>query len=374
MKTSTPKPVSVKNAVLTRRTAAKGFVGLLAYALSLATLSCRTMESDEDIVRVQSGLLAGMDFFFGNLHAHTHYSDGSGTPAEGYAFGRYDAEMDFYTITDHAELLSGSEWEDILNQSNNYNEDGFFVALRGFEYTNYLWGHINVFDTNSYRSFWQSILLPSFYSWLDDNDGIGQFNHPGDPGDFLGFETDSDVIDNMALIETANSDDTNAGGKYMDEYDNALRNGWRVAPTGNNDNHTLEDNGCRTVLVADGLSRNELLTAMRERRMYSSDDRNLEIAYLLDGRWMGSVVEHGVGTARFDVVLHDDEDLARIELIEDGRVAASLTPEAGAQSLIWKPELDVVADTYAYLRVTEADGEVAVTAPIWINVPYDRGG
>ena len=58
-----------------------------------------------------------------------------------------------------------------------------------------------------------------------------------------------------------------------------------------------------------------------------------------------------------------------MELVVQGAVAQTLTPAAGTTSLIWHPSLSVSADTYAYLKVTEADGQVAITAPIWLDVP-----
>src|SRR5215510_163157 len=39
--------------------------------------------------------------FFGNLHSHTSYSDGSGTPDEAYQHAREVAHLDFLAITDH---------------------------------------------------------------------------------------------------------------------------------------------------------------------------------------------------------------------------------------------------------------------------------
>lgn len=335
--------------------------------LSMLTIGCG--ETIEDVATTRDALLAGMNFYYGNLHGHTKYSDGNGTPAEGYAFGRNVAGMAFYSITDHAELLSSSEWNDIGTQANAYNQDGAFVALRGFEYTNYFAGHINVFDTTSYRRFWESLTLGSFYKWLDSRNGIGQFNHPGDPSDFDNFDLDSRAVDNMALIETANGDTTNASGTYLRYYDRALSQGWKVAPTGSNDNHSLVDAGRRTVLVATELTRSGLLAAMRAKRMYSSDDHNLEVAYVLDGVWMGSTVAVAPGTLQFDVTLQDDEDIARVELIAKGAVAQSLAPPAGTHALVWHPTLHATSDTYAYLKVTEADGQVAITAPIWVDLP-----
>lgn len=342
-------------------------VASVMFAVPLALVGCGEVE--EDVSMTRDALLNGMNFYYGNLHGHTKYSDGSGTASEGYAFGRDTAGMDFYSITDHAELLSSTEWSDTLTQANAFNQDGAFVALRGFEYTNYASGHINVFDTTSYRSFWSSMTLSSFYSWLDSNNGLGQFNHPGDPGSFGSFGLNAKAVDNMSLLETANGSDTNASGTYVNDYNDALKKGWKVAPVGNNDNHKLADAGRRTVLVATDLTRSGLLTAMRARRMYSSDDHNLEVAFVLNGAWMGSTVPGSTGEYQFDVTLQDDEAIARVELVVKGAVTQSLTPAAGTTSLVWHPTLSVSADTYAYLKVTESDGQVAITAPIWIDLP-----
>lgn len=38
--------------------------------------------------------------FFGNLHSHTSYSDGSGLPSEAYEHAR-EAGLDFLVISDH---------------------------------------------------------------------------------------------------------------------------------------------------------------------------------------------------------------------------------------------------------------------------------
>lgn len=40
------------------------------------------------------------EVYLGNLHSHTSFSDGSGTPAEAYAAARA-AGLDFFAITEH---------------------------------------------------------------------------------------------------------------------------------------------------------------------------------------------------------------------------------------------------------------------------------
>jgi len=39
--------------------------------------------------------------FFGNLHSHTSYSDGSGTPREAFQYARTVAGIHFLALTEH---------------------------------------------------------------------------------------------------------------------------------------------------------------------------------------------------------------------------------------------------------------------------------
>ena len=50
-------------------------------------------------------LYADEQVFFGNLHSHTSYSDGSGTPDQAYKWARDTAKLDFLAITEHNHRL-----------------------------------------------------------------------------------------------------------------------------------------------------------------------------------------------------------------------------------------------------------------------------
>ena len=54
------------------------------------------------LLALSAGCQAKPDFnvYFGNLHSHTSYSDGSGTPDEAYRHAR-SAGLDFLAITEH---------------------------------------------------------------------------------------------------------------------------------------------------------------------------------------------------------------------------------------------------------------------------------
>ncbi|HOU13610.1 MAG TPA: Ig-like domain-containing protein [Anaerolineae bacterium] len=87
-----------------------------------------------------------MSVYHGDIHNHTSYSDGSGTPTQALATGKA-AGFDFMAISDHSYAIDDAEWANTLAAVNAATQDGVFVALRGFEYTQGAEGHANVYNT-----------------------------------------------------------------------------------------------------------------------------------------------------------------------------------------------------------------------------------
>jgi hypothetical protein len=334
---------------------------------------------EQDIRTELETALDGLDFFFGNLHSHTSYSDGEGTAEEAFSWARYGASFDFYVVTDHAEFLSAAEWLDIAEQADAFNEEGAFVALRGFEWSHPIFGHVNVYGSEDFTNAIFDFLLGSFYEWVDQNGALAQFNHPGrEKNLFRNMEFEERVADNFFAVETGNKGDGNYGSSYLPYYPRFLDQGWKVAPTSNQDNHSLQTNSHRTVCIGESLTREALLEAMHSRRLYSSDDPDTRVVFKLGENWMGSEVETRERTVEFTAIVEDDEPIAYLELITSG--GAVLNSKAFAEEtriVSWHPTVEVFGDAYYYLQVTsvndwEEDGpdpeQIAVTSPIWVTV------
>ncbi len=323
----------------------------------------------------EAGALAdGMNLYRGNLHSHTVYSigEGEGTPAEAFTWARDTIGLDFYAITDHAEFLNPLTWWATGVQANRFNNDGGFVAMRGFEWSNPYFGHSVVLGTSSYTN---AILNPTFdlfALWVDANNAMAQFNHPGrEAGAFDSFAYDSAIVDNFYGLETGNKEVGANDGEYYSWYVKALDAGWKVAPVENQDNHAPALNSThRTVIVSPTLTRASLMDALKARRVYGSDDPSMDISFRCNNQWLGSEVK-------------DDESIAKLELIGNGgKVLASKDCAPDQLTVNWTPAFqvgDTAAGTnYFFLRVTERDtnGEddlglgyqVAVTAPVWVNI------
>jgi hypothetical protein len=318
-----------------------------------------------------------MRFFFGNLHGHSAVSDGEGTPDEGYDWARFAAGLDFYAITDHASLISPGEWRLVGESAAKKTVDGKFVALRGFEWSSWTFGHINVYGTSSYVNAKDLSDPDEFYAWLNRTGGLAQFNHPGRVAEaFQGLGYKAAVADNLFGIETGNKEHGNVGGRFLPFFSAGLRRGWRIAPTNNQDNHRLRTNSHRTVIIAPRLSRAALLDALRSRRCYSSDDPNLELRFKFGERWMGSQVVHDKGRVRLDVAVKDDEPINRVELRAlDGKLVTARDVEGEAVKASFTIELTGHSGYFVVVRAEDTNEDdpdyteqVAVSAPIWFFV------
>ena len=105
------------------------------------------------------------NFYFGNIHAHSDFSDGNkdkatshvNTPAGCYAFAKNSQHFDFLGISEHNHFTAtnnpGMQLENYtkgMQQANDENDDGHFVCMYGMEFgviTN--GGHVLIYGVDS---------------------------------------------------------------------------------------------------------------------------------------------------------------------------------------------------------------------------------
>lgn len=360
--------------------------------------------------------------YFGQLHSHTQYSDGAGSLESALAYVKAlpdNANVDFVAFTDHSNyfdsknnpnveaalydtsLVKDSDpshsWATYKNTVAAFNaaNAGKMVAIAGFEMT---WsggpGHINTFNTPGIVSRNNTTLnnktkdagLQAYYKLLSQKEGansISQFNHPGTTfGNFIDFGYWDAVVDTrMYMVEVGNGEgQIGAGGYYpsYEQYIMALDKGWHVAPTNNQDNHKGKwgnANDARDVILTDDFTEDGIYAALRARRMYATEDKNLELDYTVNGNMMGSIIDVPE-KLNFEISFNDPDrtdSIAKVELVvNSGKVAYTWDSAAalakGSVSVELAPEY-----TYYFVRVTEGDGDLAVTAPVWVGESLKLG-
>ena len=359
---------------------------MLTLALAAGITSAKV--GDQQLRRTSYSL------YFGDLHAHTSYSDGArgSTPADAYAAGQA-AGADFMALTDHQGSLTPEEWADTLAAAASHTSDTF-VAMPAYEYWVTGVGEINVFNAANWPKYptgkgadkansghhenrWLS--LPETYDWLAGEEGaVGQWNHPTayagvSSENFVGFADRTAPRDGgMGLIEVFND------VVYESSYVLALDAGWHVMPSASSDTHNpdwISGSDVRTVLLAPDLTPAALYGAMSAGRGYATLDKNLRVEFTVNGMAMGSVLGGSATTYSVRVEVKDpDADAAdvitQVDIVSDnGAVVASLP--ANGNVVEWSKTLTSTTAHYYYARVSTASGPdglpgpTAWTAPVW---------
>ena len=353
--------------------------------------------------------------YFGQLHSHTQYSDGSGSLDTALDYVKNlpeSANVQFVAFTDHsnyfdttdaanpegalydmdlATAYSQQRWKEYKDKIADFNSANTgVIAIGGFEMT---WsggpGHINTFNTEGIVSRNNKTLnnktsdagMKAYYALLSQSEGIdsiSQFNHPGTTfGTFSDFAYWDGVIDSrIYMVEVGNGEGQIGAGGYYPSYEYyimALDKGWHVAPTNNQDNHKGKwgnANDARDVIITDNFSEEGIYEAIRERRMYSTEDKNLELGYTVNGSMMGSTLSTVPEALDIEVSVADPDKTDSISKVE-------IVANSGKVVYTWDDPTELTAGlltaqlapsySYYFVRVTEADGDLAVTAPVWVG-------
>lgn len=265
----------------------------------------------------------GQSVFHGNLHAHTSYSDGSGTPNEAFAMARANG-LDFMAITEHnhragdgkgqrrddnligkqPQLYSGQP-SSLVESANRHNIAGTFVTLYGQEVSTISKGnHINIFDVTAVVD---DAAVPNgdvraLLGWVDANPAssgrpaVLQFNHPRDPhrnlsdygrDDFPDVEWVRTLDPYVELIEVLNAPALKNGTGFRAHakesyYLDYLNLGFHIGPSVGHDNHWKNwgsSTDARIGVIAIELTRRDILAALKARRTFATDDKNIEVIF-----------------------------------------------------------------------------------------------
>lgn len=333
--------------------------------------------------------------YYGLLHSHTSNSDGHGTYEDAYYRTKLKSKLDFFAITEHSNMFDNDlncnlkdgskskKWENLIRVSKQYNSDGSFLALRGFEMS-YPYkdvsnpiGHINVFNSDGFVSSndIRYSNLKDFYELISKEDKlIAQFNHPCDIfGRFNNFEYNKNADNIISLIEVCNgyNKEISKNKLSFDDYQKALDIGWHLAPSANQDNHRTDwgsANEFRTVVLCTDLNENSFYDSLKNMRVYATQDSNIKIDFTINDVIMGSTIKN-TSNLYFNVSVIDKDVKDKIKKIEvvsnNGKVIASQDFNSNLSKLEFK--LIELKNSFYYVKVYQNNNKVSVTAPIWIE-------
>ncbi len=312
----------------------------------------------------RSRLFRGLACAHADLHNHSHLSDGAGDPTFAFTSMR-DAGLDVAALTDHATVSWGptgavteaacsaydgeprhgealgcrglagideARWRLTGALADAADTPGAFVAMRGFEWSSPLLGHVNVWfserwidplhtggvDASGLGEHFREGGAPGeaigslldgvgrglplrtgmvpFYEWLRADpgtpglgggaDGLACFNHPGrEAGRFSYFRYHRRVAEQMAAMEILNRDEDYLFRSFADGQPSPLVEcldaGWRVGLIGVTDEHGTDwghyEGKGRAGLWVRSLTREGVREAIAQRRVFATFERGLRL-------------------------------------------------------------------------------------------------
>ena len=325
--------------------------------------------------------------FFGNLHAHTSYSDGVSIPDTAFAYARDVAGIDVQGLTEHNNggagyTITPDHYQRLRHVADSMTVPGDFVALAGQEIGSMGYGgfgHISVFEAPNLSPYFNAYgELLNCYSWIGAQSLPAQLNHPGAGGnnnfnDLFFYQDYDQAID---LIEVLNSDYENE--RY---YLQALANGWHVGATGNQDNHGHnwgnEVNHTTHIIPltgiwADTLTKDAVLQALQSHRTTAvevspANDR-IQLSLVIDGAWQGSVGLKYQGQASFTVnAFAPVSNFRKLYLYNNGVLVDSLAASSRSVEWTFTRQLDLGAQHF-FAKAVQADTDRAWTSPVFFDV------
>jgi len=363
------------------------------------------------------------NFYFGNIHSHTSYSDGNKDsitsgyyyPGDDYNYAKGSYQMDFLGISDHNHYSSNNnpgmhvaDYARGLYQADTANNNGTFVCMYGFE-----WGvisnggHIVTYGVpgligwESGSGAWGPVNNYDIYCWKFDFAAYWSIvkNYPtafctlahpqsGDYSDLYGaaaYSPDADTaIAGMAIRSGSATSQTNnytdpAPTLYEDVYLKCLAKGYHLGPTADQDNHYTNfgrNNRIRTVVLATTLNRDSIMAAYRAMRFYATDDWNTQVTFTVNGNYMGSDFSTNANSSIYVSVTDPDvpgspgDAVNKIEIFSgapgSGINATLLTSNTGSTTLNYI-HTTIATNTYYYFaKITQVDGDMIWTSPVWV--------
>ena len=328
--------------------------------------------------------------YFGILHAHSSLSNGPTAVESLFTSAANQEDLDFFAVADYSDTFDpegkgsltvpdpeNSAWISGKAAAEDVTEAGSFVGLYGYEMSWPEQGHICTFNTPGWQTCYQSGMnnLESYYqTLLQAPQGFSLFSHPSYYyGYFDGFDPWSAEYDVcIPLLEV--------GCERMEAYDYfyrmALDKGWHVAPAEGGEYHAAdaaEMGQARTVILAEDLTPESLIEAIHSRRVYATQDSDLQISYTVNGAPMGTILP-STKSLHICAVVEDltGEEVHKVQVIASNGKLDMPVEIASQSGNTGNLEMDVRIPYdsqygYFYLRVLRNEEIIAVTAPVWID-------
>ena len=344
---------------------------------------------------------------WGDLHTHTKYSDGRGTPDEMFDFGRRYSALDFCAISDHAFITTDAMWEDIKAATKRHHSPGEFVTFLGYEWSGpqEVGGDHNVYTTEDDMPLLRSYLR---YNYANYRQYHGPERQAGHVEDLFRALAENFRAENLLTIphfggRPGNPEWHNAklqrGIEVFSDHRRSedwvstfLERGHRVGVVASTDNHSgnagygvrreavtrgrdgavysrfspAERGTALVAVLADDLTRQGVFQGIYHRRTYATTGERIAMRFEVAGVPMGSEVRVE-GPVSLEAEVVGTNGIQTVRIVKNGTILYALDPRSDAARFEFVDPDGAPDGAYYYLDLVQNDGEKAISSPVWVN-------
>jgi len=357
---------------------------------------------------------------WGMIHGHTEMSDGTGTLDHYFAQIRDEAALDFAATSDHDHLYETSDafWQATCDAVKQWHEPGRFVTFLGYEWAKWRRkgeADRNVYYLHDHRPMYRSDIghhpwPPDLFAALRNEQAMVIPHHTGHGGSFCDWKDHDPECERLVEIyqmrgsyerlddnPLPESDDMQAKVATVPEgyVDRALAMGWRVGFTAGGDDHLSHAGtdfpfgpqhygaGLMCVLAADR-TREAVWDALWHRRVVATSGPRILLDYTLNGQPLGSELSAAAmpelsARRTLRIVCHATAPIERLDIIRSNQIVHTVAGDSPDLEVTWDDESPLAdallpaarhcghAFAFYYVRMLQADGQMAWASPVWID-------
>ena len=313
--------------------------------------------------------------FWGELHTHSAHSDGNGSLEDCFAIAR--SHLDFWALTDHAFddtvfhvppdsesmrrrgqdwrrlNVAGEVWPQIQSLCRRHEAPGTFVPFLAYEWTNFRFGHHNVYYLEYDQPIRMPATLPQLYESLRGVEALVIPHHTGYPPGLCGKDWDfhDEALSPFVEIYSLHGSSEEPGGirpllttgSWMGpgaaggSVQEGLARGYKLGIIASSDAHADHPGAYDLGLVAayaDELTRPCLWQAFKQKRVYGVTGDRIALNVSIDGHPMGSTLPArplpptGKRVIEVDAVAWDKVE--RLDIIKSNQLLYTIVDPPGA--------------------------------------------
>ena len=335
-----------------------------------------------------------LNLYFGDIHGHSRLSDGTGTPADFYRYAREVSGLSIAALTDHAAYgtirIEGPVWDRIKRAANEAYRPGEFVTFLGFEWTNWIYGHRNVYYRDGDGPIFRSIDPESdtpqkLWKLLDPYPAMTIAHHVGGGPVATDWSIPPDPRERLVEISSIHGVSEYYGcesciyrpvkGAFVRD---ALARGYKLGIIGSGDNHDSHPGNGSVGAIVTGilgvyspeLTREAVWDAFQKRQVYGTTGAKIILNFRAADLPMGSEVEWATESGPVPVAVRaiGCGEIDRVEVIRNGDVVFSEKGDGVFAQYLLEDKDPPAGTSWYYAKIVQKDGQMAWSSPVWVTV------